>query len=214
MPENALIRKRKRPPSSAVGLAHCVAFTSSITNWRRMPNCEGRVPVVRATSTSMSKNRHENEPPQYQRHHESKLSNSCFYFRNPEYVDQPSGLEPTAVPLLPGLFLLEDFHTGEEEAVILDTVDNRQRPDFVPWKHSFSASHHAQRWGIHCDLKARQVTASTYENPLPWFIPDMLAPKQKSRPAMTGWTPIEANAIFYRKQGHALCNHVDNRQLS
>jgi alkylated DNA repair dioxygenase AlkB len=126
-------------------------------------------------------------------------------------------LKATSEPIQ-GLYLYEDFVTEEEEQRILATLDDSSRQDFLPWKSSnFNGNHLGKRWGVHCNLRTRQVTDA--ENPLPWFVMDILVPKIKELhlPAMerVSWVPNEANAIdYHRRQGHYLKNHVDDRKLS
>ena len=126
--------------------------------------------------------------------------------------------KPTAEPI-PGLLVFEDFITPEEEEQILAAMDDFQkRDDYLPWKQSaFNGNHLGKRWGVHCNLRTRQVTPA--EHPLPRFMHDIMIPKLQALhlPAMerVQWVPNEANAIDYRrKQGHMLKNHVDDRKMS
>jgi alkylated DNA repair dioxygenase AlkB len=118
---------------------------------------------------------------------------------------------------IPGLFLFEDFITEEQELQILSELDGKSPPhedEFLPWQHSnFNGTHLGKRWGVHCNLRDRSVSAP--ENPLPHFIVGILAPKLKRLHSMKGCSPNEANAIDYRKMsGHHLLAHVDDRKLS
>jgi alkylated DNA repair dioxygenase AlkB len=129
-------------------------------------------------------------------------------------IDNP--ILPTSEPL-PGLFLFEDFITPEEEETILAQLDcksEHHRQEFLPWKFArFNGDHLGKRWGVHCNLRDRRVSAP--ENPLPHFIEKILQPKLDRIECMVGCVPNEANAIDYRrKQGHYLQSHVDDRQLS
>jgi alkylated DNA repair dioxygenase AlkB len=128
-----------------------------------------------------------------------------------------SNVQPITMPI-PGLFLVENFISEEEEQLILKTLDDSSRNDFLRWNPSkFNGTHFGKRWGVHCNLRTRTVTPP--EHPMPRFIHDILIPKLQALniPAIqkTDWIPNEANAIDYRrKQGHVLKSHVDNRQLS
>ena len=171
---------------------------------------------------------------------------------------------------IPGLFLLEDFLTEEEERLILSELDGlskEYRHEFLPWKlANFNGPHLGKRWGVHCNLRDRKV--SEPENPLPNFIRQYIVPKllsllllslpsspfsssahhqqqvnqnttssssrsssnsssssssllRRLATVMIGgkrkqqWKPNEANAIeYYRKRGHYLSSHIDDRKLS
>lgn len=130
--------------------------------------------------------------------------------------DVSDGLKCSSEPI-PGLFLFEDFITEEEEAEIMAQLDGESvayRHEFLPWNAChFNGSHDGKRWGVHCNLRDRKVSAP--ENPLPDFVQRMLLSKLKTFSQMTGCAPNEANAIDYRKhKGHWLEAHVDDRQLS
>lgn len=129
-------------------------------------------------------------------------------------VENP--IHPTSEPIL-GLFLFENFISADEEALILaqlDGVSPDHRHEFLPWKLSkFNGISMGKRWGVHCNLRDRRVSAP--ENPLPSFVQDILLEKLRRLEPMVGCIPNEANAIDYRrKQGHYLHSHVDDRQLS
>ena len=130
---------------------------------------------------------------------------------------------------IPGLFVFENFISEEEEALILAELDGTNArtaastttthetnsvASFLPWKPAnFNGPHYGKRWGVHCNLRDRKVSAP--ENPLPCFVQSILMPRLKQVRAMTGITPNEANAIDYRRQlGHYLSDHVDDRKLS
>ncbi len=118
---------------------------------------------------------------------------------------------------LPGLFLFEEFITEEEEQEIMAQLDGESdmhRHELLPWKAcNFNGTHDGKRWGVHCNLRDRKVSAP--ENPLPHFVQHVLVEKLKKLPQMMGCVPNEANAIDYRRQkGHWLDAHVDDRQLS
>ena len=118
-------------------------------------------------------------------------------------------LKPSSEPI-PGLFLYEDFVSEEEEQGILKYLDSES----IQWKKSFfNGLSFGKRWGVHCNLRDKLVSAA--ENPLPDFIHEILVPKLKDLPPVKGCIPNEANAIDYRrKQGHWLKSHVDDRKLS
>ena len=135
--------------------------------------------------------------------------------------------EPSDEPI-PGLFVYEDFITEEEEALILSELDgpsiekngplldhrDNAENSQLPWKLvNFNGTHYGKRWGVHCNLRDRMVSAP--ENPLPSFVRQILMPRMKGLKPMAGCVPNEANAIDYRrKMGHSLIAHVDDRQLS
>ncbi len=123
-------------------------------------------------------------------------------------------LIPSSEPL-PGLFLFENFITEDEEERItrfLDSSPLSSDHNKSSWKFAtFNGRHFGQRWGVHCNLRDRQVYAET---PLPSCVDD-LTPKLSKLRCMKGCIPNEANAIDYRrKAGHWLKSHVDDRQLS
>ena len=123
---------------------------------------------------------------------------------------------PSSVPI-PGLYLFGDFITEEEEEIILAELDGTcpdYRHEFLPWKQAkFNGSNKGKRWGVHCNLRDRRVSAP--EHPMPHFFHAVLEEKLKRVIPMAGCFPNEANAIDYRrKQGHWLQSHVDDRQLS
>jgi alkylated DNA repair dioxygenase AlkB len=115
-----------------------------------------------------------------------------------------------------GLYVFENFISEEEEAQILAELDDSSisASNTVPWKPAnFNGPHYGKRWGVHCNLRDRKVSAP--ENPLPCFVRLILMPRLKRLKPMAGVRPNEANAIDYRrKMGHYLSSHVDDRQLS
>lgn len=119
---------------------------------------------------------------------------------------------------LPGLFLYEDFLTEREEEEILRQLDDAEEGYGLTWKSAtFNGRHLGQRWGVHCNLRTRQVNPA--ERPLPSFCSDILLCKLPALSAylksLQGFIPNEINAIDYRKQsGHSLSAHVDDRHLS
>ena len=114
---------------------------------------------------------------------------------------------------VPGLFIFENFITEEEERQILVELDRCQNND-VPWTPAnFNGPHFGKRWGVHCDLRNRKVSAP--EHPLPDFFEKILLPRLRRLRPMANIRPNEANAIDYRRKlGHYLSSHVDDRQLS
>jgi alkylated DNA repair dioxygenase AlkB len=118
---------------------------------------------------------------------------------------------------VPGLYLFENFVSEEEEAQILAELDGHSeafRHEYLPWKASkINGMHLGKRWGVHCNLRDRKVSAS--EHPLPNFVQTIVMAKLSKLKPMVGCIPNEANAIDYRKNdGHYLESHVDDRQLS
>jgi alkylated DNA repair protein alkB family protein 4 len=118
---------------------------------------------------------------------------------------------------LPGLFLYHEFVSEAEERQILAALDGESSQfgkDSLPRVlANFNGPHLGKRWGVHCNLRDRRVTAP--ENPLPCFVRDLLAPKLKVLKPMNNFSLNEANAIDYRRrQGHFLAAHVDDRKLS
>jgi alkylated DNA repair dioxygenase AlkB len=142
-------------------------------------------------------------------------------------ADEIIFLEP-----VPGLYVIENFISEEEEQQIINELDGKSNVEtFLPWKDSnFNGRHQYKRWGVHCDLRSRRVSEA--ENPLPDFMNTILVPKllqllrtlrrkQHIKPYSRivsndgSWIPNEANAINYqRHNGDELHAHVDDRKLS
>jgi hypothetical protein len=62
---------------------------------------------------------------------------------------------------IPGLFVFENFITEEEEAAILDELDRSNESNQLQWKPAtFNGRHVGKRWGVHCNLRERKVTAA------------------------------------------------------
>mmetsp|Transcript_25939 Transcript_25939/g.38421 ORF Transcript_25939/g.38421 Transcript_25939/m.38421 type:complete len:334 (+) Transcript_25939:165-1166(+) len=115
---------------------------------------------------------------------------------------------------LPGLVILEDFISPQEEGELIALLDGKSKMDkFLPWTQSrFNGKHFGKRWGVHCSLKDRKVYPE--ENPLPQTIANIIHRISALR-MMNGCNPNEANAIDYRRvKGDYLKSHVDDRQLS
>ena len=131
--------------------------------------------------------------------------------------DSSSSSSKCSMPL-PGLHLFEDFLTEEEEKLILATLDDPDHSDYLPWKPSnFNGKHFGKRYGVHCNLRTRSVTPP--EHSMPWFVQAIIMPKlhamNLSLLTQHHWVPNEVNSIdYYRRQGHVLKNHIDDRQLS
>lgn len=148
---------------------------------------------------------------------------------------------------VPGLYVFENFVTVfEEEQILLQLDSNNSSNDIDThntihnkdektttttsssiknlWKAAtFNGKHYGQRWGVHCDLRTRQVLPE--ERSLPKFYSDFILPKlqnlrsgscpSKISTILKGYEPNEMNAIDYRKSlGHSLSAHVDDRHLS
>lgn len=115
---------------------------------------------------------------------------------------------------LPGLVILEDFISPQEEGELIALLDGTSKTDkFLPWTQSrFNGKHFGKRWGVHCSLKDRKVYPE--ENPLPQTITNIIE-RISALQMMNGCNPNEANAIDYRRvKGDYLKSHVDDRQLS
>jgi alkylated DNA repair dioxygenase AlkB len=115
---------------------------------------------------------------------------------------------------LPGLVILEDFISLQEEGELIEMLDGTSTTDkFLPWTQSrFNGKHFGKRWGVHCSLKDRKVYPE--ENSLPQTIANIID-RISALKMMKGCNPNEANAIDYRRfKGDYLKSHVDDRQLS
>ncbi len=135
----------------------------------------------------------------------------------PRQLDLPLNVIVHTIEPLPGLFHYKEFITEEEEDMILAELDGHAtafREEFLPWKAAtFNGKNRVKRWGVHCNLRDRRVSAA--ENPLPHFFTGIILPKLQRLVPMQGICPNEANAIDYRPQlGDCLHSHVDDRQLS
>jgi alkylated DNA repair dioxygenase AlkB len=125
---------------------------------------------------------------------------------------------------IPGLFIYDDFLSEQEENDILlqlddtTTCSNHDDEGYgLSWKAAtFNGTHYGQRWGVHCNLRTRQVFSE--DRSLPKFYSNILFPKINtniSSNILKGCVPNEMNAIDYRKSlGHSLSSHVDDRHLS
>jgi len=144
-------------------------------------------------------------------------------------VTIPSSLSSTSSTMtwkqpIPGLFVFEDFITPIEEEQILQYMDSETN---MPWRHSnFNGPYSGKRWGVLCNLRDREVLEA--ETALPSFFYEILFPRLYSllhtatpplpthlRAMIQEYHPNEANAIrYYKKKGHTLTSHCDDRQLS
>jgi alkylated DNA repair dioxygenase AlkB len=142
---------------------------------------------------------------------------------------------------IPGLYVFENFLTEYEETQILSQLGNNNKidtrrvslsnsdnstgsPTNNSWKvATFNGKHYGQRWGVHCNLRTRQVLPE--ERSLPKFYYDYILPKlqnlgdtissSKISTIIKGYVPNEMNAIdYYKSLGHSLSAHVDDRHLS
>lgn len=67
-------------------------------------------------------------------------------------------------PKIPGLRFIPDFISREEEAALLNAIDD------APWRHDLKRR--VQHYGYQYDYKARAVTKESYLGPLPgWLQP-------------------------------------------
>jgi alkylated DNA repair dioxygenase AlkB len=115
----------------------------------------------------------------------------------------------------PGLVLLTNFVTEEEEAhlvSILEATDD--------WKLSKrNGKCEMKNWGIRIDYSAakprtRYPNAEEGEKNLPDFFM-FLIKRFEQYPPLSAWWPNESNANRYVKsEGHFLTPHFDDRQLS
>ena len=119
-------------------------------------------------------------------------------------------VRPTCEPI-PGLYVYENFITQAEEEELLHGLDI---VDHLPWKPArFNGKNLGKRWGVHCNLRDRRVDAP--EHPLPECLKKIVLPKLVALTPMNGCVPNEANAIdYYKRLGHWLQAHVDDRKLS
>ena len=115
---------------------------------------------------------------------------------------------------LPGLFVVEDFITVEEETELMAFLDEPRRCA-REWRSStFNGEHAGMKWGVVCDLKRRVVT-NCPTNPMPIELRTLGEKIRATHRAVTDFHPNEANAICYRRRvGHHLNPHCDDRQLS
>lgn len=115
---------------------------------------------------------------------------------------------------LPGLFVVEDFITVEEETELMAFLDEPRRCA-REWRSStFNGEHAGMKWGVVCDLKRRVVT-NCPTNPMPIELRTLGEKIRATHSAVTDFHPNEANAICYRRRvGHHLNPHCDDRQLS
>jgi alkylated DNA repair dioxygenase AlkB len=148
---------------------------------------------------------------------EERLEEDATAVSAKESVPAVTELPVKCTEPLPGLFLYEEFLTENEEAEILRQLDDTAGYG-LSWKPAtFNGRHLGQRWGVHCNLRSRQVLPA--ERPLPPFCTEIIVPKlaalSTQRRNLRGFVPNEMNAIDYRTaMGHSLSGHVDDRHLS
>lgn len=143
------------------------------------------------------------------------VSPASLFSPTPQAAVSCSDGSSTASSSIPGLYIYENFITEEDEARILAYLDGTLGDEsFVPWTPAtFNGKFSGKRWGVHCNLRDKRVTAA--ERPLPDFVQSLILPKLAALAPMAGIHPNEANAIDYRRDmGHYLKSHVDDRQLS
>lgn len=196
-------RQKKRPCP--------LSLTTPGSRFSSCPICSRSIPTHKVVSHASSCN---DTPDGNSSVIKEKLKASRCVDKNPLHhapVIIGTGTSAEEVASVPGLYIFEDFISNEEEAVILSTIFNENEPK---WKlSSFNGLHVGKRWGVHCNLRERNVTPAEYD--MPSFFSDVIFPKLLHLPPMKGCVPNEANAIEYRKSlGHYLVDHVDNRQLS
>jgi alkylated DNA repair dioxygenase AlkB len=137
---------------------------------------------------------------------------------------QASELVTQDVPSLPGLFLIEDFISKEEEAAIIQELD----ADPTPWQHSnFNGQCNSKRFGVRTQLApprlvrpndpaAGEMDIPEYLAYLPLRLRRALAAAGRRLPAaLRDFAPNECNANSYETSlGHHLTPHFDDRALS
>ena len=119
-----------------------------------------------------------------------------------------SPIRPTSEPL-PGLMIFPNFITEEEEAMIIQELDNVKQQAWKVQRHS--GLHREKRFGVDYDLWSREVRAPKHA--LPDWIATIVIPKLKRIATLHDFTPNDANALEYHRQlGHWLKDHVDDRK--
>lgn len=131
---------------------------------------------------------------------------------------------------LPGLFLLKNFISEDEERFLLSSLEAHPSP----WEHSkFNGHCFTKRFGVHTefygkDRHCREIDPERNpgEHNIPAFttflfdrlklLPALIAQTDPKLAAeLTKFAPNEFNANAYAKaQNHYLTRHVDDRQLS
>jgi len=115
----------------------------------------------------------------------------------------------------PGLVLLENFITEEEEALLIETLERTN--DWKPSKRNGKCD--TKHWGVVIDystakIRTRLPDPSLGEKEMPEFL-QFVIERFAKYPPLSAWWPNEANANRYIKsEGHYLTPHFDDRQLS
>ena len=116
---------------------------------------------------------------------------------------------PPAREPIPGLYIFPDFITQEEEALILQEIDDHSIQSWTLERHT--GRNRQKLWGVDHDLWSQVVRPPKYE--LPAFVHTLLIPRLQRLKCMQGCTPNEVNALEYcRALGHSLSAHVDDRK--
>ena len=126
-------------------------------------------------------------------------------------------------PELPGLILVPDFISEEEEEGILAFLDSPHTQP--PWKlSSFNGRHLGRRWGVGTKLGCAGGGSSLAgdtecfsppTHPMPELLRPVIVRMRERVRALNEFRPNEANAIEYRAElGHFLAAHCDDRRLS
>ena len=113
----------------------------------------------------------------------------------------------------PGLRVLEDFLTEEEEKELLRHLDaNGGRL----WRAStFSGSSHTQSWGYKVDWGARTSRPASEEADIPPWQRFIVERFQRAHPSLAAWKANQCNANEYvRSRGDFLRPHFDDRQFA
>ena len=147
-----------------------------------------------------------------------KCESSVFKSQQANQEGSPAPGEPlTAVPFksLPGLFLVDNFLSAEEEARLATWLDSDEGQGHNWVVGSFNGPSRKKKWGSRTDLRGRKFKPPEREMPNELrFVADRM--RQVARcPPLRSFRPNEANAISYhRNEGHHLEAHCDDRQLS
>jgi hypothetical protein len=125
-------------------------------------------------------------------------------------------LEPHVVSDVPGLFQFHDFISEEEEARLVEALEEEGK---YHWKRSlFNGECMSQGWGVRTDLLRRTVRpniACKGERDMPAFLLQVVERFQRRCRILRDFSPNEANANRYeRARGNLLTPHFDDRRLS
>lgn len=121
---------------------------------------------------------------------------------------------PTAVarlcaePRPPGLLLLEDFLSLEEESSLLQNLRNER------WVYSTrNGQSLSQTWGVEIDYSGSRPRPIWGKRPMPAFL-DFIVHRFRKHACLAAWTPNNCNAMLYTKSGgDMLTPHYDDRRL-